>query len=293
MADLTVKAVQAQVTAMGCPRFEVGLFKPATEEGGAWREMLPRVWDREEIAKSISWMKFENREGRNIYIRPQGEHALTLIDDLSAAVLRRMEDSGFIPAVIVETSPGNFQAWLNHGKSLPRVASSAAARALADRFGGDRGAADWRHFGRLAGFTNRKPKYRGEDGRFPFVRLIRAGGEIYPQAEKFLHEVEAGLESARQQAEDRRRLVRAYASSTSLKTIEEFRRDARYGRDGNRIDLAYAIYALSHGVVEDEVRAAITSRPLDHKGNERRQAAYVERTIQKALQSFRESGRDR
>ena len=51
-----------------------------------------------------------------------------------------------------------------------------AARKLAEEFGGDRGAADWRHFGRLAGFTNRKEKYMNEGGLFPFVRLIEASG---------------------------------------------------------------------------------------------------------------------
>jgi hypothetical protein len=34
----------------------------------------------------------------------------------------------------------------------------------------DPSAADWRRFGRLPGFTNCKPKYRKEDGLFPFVR---------------------------------------------------------------------------------------------------------------------------
>ena len=62
--------------------------------------------------------------------------------------------------------------------------STAAARALAEKFGGDRGAADWRHFGRLAGFTNRKAKYLdASTGLYPFVRLIEAGGGVYPEAE--------------------------------------------------------------------------------------------------------------
>jgi RepB DNA-primase from phage plasmid len=52
---------------------------------------------------------------------------------------------------MAETSPGNFQASLNHGQVLPKQLSTLAARFLAERFGGDKGAADWRHFGRLAG----------------------------------------------------------------------------------------------------------------------------------------------
>ena len=68
-----------------------------------------------------------------------------------------------------------------------------------------------------------------------------------------------------------------------LKNIDVFRADARYGGDGTRIDLAYAVYALSHGASAAEVAAAIRSRDLSHKGNERRQNDYVERTIKKAL----------
>ena len=67
-----------------------------------------------------------------------------------------MKQAGFGPAAIVETSPGNYPAWLKHPERLSKEVSTAAARALAEKFGGDRGAADWRHFGRLSGFTNRK-----------------------------------------------------------------------------------------------------------------------------------------
>jgi hypothetical protein len=69
----------------------------------------------------------------------------------------------------------------------------------------------------------------------------------------------------------------------AAKTIEAFRADARYGGDGTRIDLAYAIYALSHKIPEAEIAAAIRSRDLSHKGNEHRQRDYVQRTIRKGM----------
>ena len=113
-----------------------------------------------------------------------------------------MKESGFNPAVIVETSPGNFQAWLKHPERLSKEVGTAAARTLAEKFGGDRGAADWRHFGRLAGFTNRKAKYLdASTGLYPFVRLIEAGGEIYPEAERFLANVKDDLERQRAERE--------------------------------------------------------------------------------------------
>ena len=57
---------------------------------------------------------------------------------------------GFAPTVVLETSPGNFQTWLDHGQVLPRDLSTLAARELALRFDGDSSSADWRHYGRLA-----------------------------------------------------------------------------------------------------------------------------------------------
>jgi len=54
------------------------------------------------------------------YVRPAGRHQMNLIDDLSAGSIERMKTSGFQPAAVVETSPGNFQAWLNHGLSLSK-----------------------------------------------------------------------------------------------------------------------------------------------------------------------------
>ena len=56
----------------------------------------------------------------------------------------------------MQTSPGNYQAWIKHAARLDKELGTAVARDLAERFGGDVKAADWRHFGRLAGFRNTK-----------------------------------------------------------------------------------------------------------------------------------------
>jgi hypothetical protein len=165
---------------------------------------------------------------------------------------------------------------------------TAAARALAEKFGGDRGAADWRHYGRLAGFTNRKEKYRNpSSGMHPFVRLVYASGETYAEAKTFLSTVKAELEK-HERVEQQRRMAfagssRGHADLPRRKSIDDFRTDTRYGADGTRIDLAFAIYALTHGGTAEDVEAAIRTRDLSHKGGEKRQADYVERTIKKAI----------
>ena len=70
-----------------------------------------------------------------------------------------------------------------------------AAKILAERFGGDPNSADWRHFGRLAGFTNPKPQYRLPNGLFPYSQLKFAlsKGVIYQKTHEVLSEVEDRL----------------------------------------------------------------------------------------------------
>lgn len=281
MNRTTSDVVTRQAEAMGVEVFEVGLYKPAVEACPNEPEMLPRTWDKATLLKSIGWLKHQNSHGRNIYIRPKGEHALSLVDDLTATSIKRLKDDGFSPAIIVETSPGNFQAWLNHGRILPKAESTAAARALAEKYGGDRGAADWRHFGRLAGLTNRKPKYAGENGLFPFVRLVESSGLPYAERERFVAEIGARLEKEPARAAVKFR-NRAISEVRAVKSIEVFRANPVYAGDNTRIDLAYAIYALSHGYSENDVRQAIRSRDLSHKGTEKRQEEYIERTVKKA-----------
>jgi hypothetical protein len=278
MNNRSRRAIERQVAAMGAEVFEVGLFKPrAVGDTTGEPEMLPRVWDRHTLLRSVEWLCFQNAHGRNVYVRPKGEHHLTLVDDLTAAAVQKMQADGFAPAVVVETSPGNFQAWLNHDQVLPKQLSTIAARTLAERYGGDNGAADWRHFGRLCGTTNRKSKHCREDGSYPFVRLIEASGAPYPARSGFLRELPSLLPKRQPTA------VAAFSKRPrTLLSIDDFRRRPEYGGDGNRIDLAYAVYALSRGISESEVRAAIASRDLTKKGPEHRQAEYINRTLRKA-----------
>jgi len=288
----TATAVRQQIAAMGCELFEIGVFR--SETAGTDASMLLRVWGPDTLLHSLPWLDLQNRAGRHIYIRPKGQHNLSLVDDLTADAVAAMHREGFHPALVVETSPSNFQAWLKHPEQLDKQLSTATARTLAQRFGGDTGEADWRHFGRLSGFANRKPKYQDvTTGLYPLARLIEAEGKVYPRADHFLASVRRSVEE-RLRARERLRLQTITPPiGWQRKTIDSFRSDPRYAGDGNRIDLAYAVYALSHGATEAEVAAAIRTRDLSKKGAEHRQQDYVERTIRKAGACLLELSRGR
>jgi hypothetical protein len=277
-ANLTIEAVKKQSCAMGAQLFDIGLFDPNAGEAA----MLPREWDLDTLLRSVPWLRLKNAEGRHIYIRPAGEHSLSLIDDVSIQVVERLKSEGFAPAVVLETSPGNLQAWLRHGQILPKHLSTVAARLLASRYGGDLASADWRHYGRLAGFTNRKDKYRKTDGTFPYVRLHEATGVVYSKAVAFLAELKSIDDAERTKVAAPASLQCRRRRCSNLKSIEDFRAKAIYGGDQTRVDLAYAVYALAHGIPENDARNAVASRDLTHKGDAKRQQEYIDRTIKKA-----------
>jgi hypothetical protein len=272
---------------MACGNYEVGIFDPDADK------MWIKHWTGDEVQKAVGFLKSQNAMGKHIYIRPAGAHALNLIDDLKPETVDRMKAEGYTPALVVETSPGNLQAWLAHGVQLPPAHSTQAAKCLAQRFGGDPSSADWRHFGRLAGFTNRKPAYQQANGHYPFVRIREATGAGYPQSRALVEEAAVALAAK----EEQERQARAAYSQPRhnpnkgaiIKSIADFRNAPLYAGDYHRSDLAFATYALSRGMSSDDVASEIMTRDLSHKGNDRRQREYIERTLLKAAQNIQRS----
>jgi len=273
----TDREVRQQLDAMGCARVDLG----ALHQSGYMT--LAANYRTRLIRSALRWLRHANARGANIFVRPAGIHQLSLIDDLTAAAIEEMKRTGFGPAVVVETSPRNFQVWLRHGRTLDQRMGTRAAQELARRFGGDPSGAAWRHFGRLAGFTNRKPKRRLPNGLPPFARLREAAGQVYSQAEAFLAAIAAQVEQ--ESAERTKRYEGAtHSNHILIKDLRAFYRDARYGGDLHRADLAWAIYAASRGLSEQAIRDEILdTRDLTKKGGVPRQLAYAERTAFKAV----------
>ena len=276
---VAARVAMDQLEAMGAERFDIGVKRT---DGTM---ILREGWGAKQALKSLLWLRRENLNRGHIYVRPSGAHELSLVDDLKAGAITRMNAEGFEPAAVVETSPGNFQTWLKHGRVLDQAASTRAAKMLAERFGGDLGSADWRHFGRLAGFTNPKPERRLESGLQPFARLVEASGCIYSRAPAFIAEVRAAMaDMAAMEVGEADRAGQGAPVMPSLKPLEEFHRDPRYGGDLHRADMAWARHAAGMGLSAGEIRAAIMqARDLSKKGNLKRQREYAERTAGKAV----------
>ncbi len=195
-SDRTVRAVLTQLRAMSCEQYEIGV------RDSVRGVMMTRTWSAAEVEQGVPWLKHVNAQNNDIYIRPAGSLGLILVDDLVGPALDRLRQDGLAPAVVIETSPGNYQAWLriSHEPLQPELAS-AAARIVAERFGGDANSADWRHFGRLAGFTNRKAKHARGDRKQPYVLVHEARGSVAERAGELLTEAERRRQVAAQPRE--------------------------------------------------------------------------------------------
>lgn len=191
----TYEAVYKQVNAMGCEFFEIGL-RNASE-----KLMQNIIMDKSKLFSSIGFLAKRNVNGEDIYIRPapKEKHGLILVDDAKTEALIRMRQDGLNPAVTVETSPNNYQVWLKLGDDLEPSLRTKIAKFLATRYNTDKASADYRHYGRLAGFTNRKPDHTN-NGLQPWVLCHDASGAYAVNRESLIHQVKVIEEQVKQES---------------------------------------------------------------------------------------------
>ena len=276
--DRTEQTVRHMLAAIEAPLYDAGVLSS--------RGMLPGLdaLSASVVLEKLRLLKFRNARGSHIYLRPSGEHRFTVLDDLDEAKLVRLSADGFEPCAVVETSSGNFQAWLKHPKVLPKPLGTFAAQTLAARYGADPSAADWRRFGRLPGFTNCKAKYKRPDGLFPFVRLHSHCGGQFSKAPEFLQEITGAYEAREREREQRsaERVLSPQRGPRSLPSLERFRTSARFAERPASADIAFCVAAYASGMDEARIAQALTDDYLSRDRSPSKRAAYIRRTMSKA-----------
>lgn len=221
------RIVKEQLHALAAPSYRVTAMH-VKENGESYGVNIgKRVYDRDELTSRevinlIPELTKENARGGNIYITPIDpavEHVL--VDDLDAAGRAEMDRKGYTPAMVVESSPGSFQAVLK----VPRNEGDKADRNEVfkdlNRAYGDEKITGLSHPFRLGGFENRKAKHQQEDGKFPFVRVVEAVNRLCTatvdlvrtyQAQREAHEAQKAAEAARR-AEEQRKAEEARAAA--------------------------------------------------------------------------------
>lgn len=163
---LTKKSVSHQAHALGCDTFIVGIRDNETGR------FMNKNYSKEDLTKqsTVNFLRSMNSRGNHIYIKPGGDNGLVLVDDIDFFTIEQMSIDGRNPVVSIETSPGNYQAWFRVGHNVDARTRLELSRLLCEEYGGDPGSIGSEHFGRLAGFTNRKTEHLTDLG-YPLTKI--------------------------------------------------------------------------------------------------------------------------
>jgi len=300
----TMEAVSGTVAALGEASFVVGILPPRgtpPEVAVSLQTMHKTVSAKSLVGVGmVKYLRLMNARGHDIYIKPAGAEdgkrpPLVLVDDLAPSGVEAMKRDGVEPCLVVTTSrPDNVQAWVRVGRiPLPVDTLRQIARDLAERYGGDPLAAKGEQFGRLPGFTNRKPVRIAENGGQPpyacvieaISRVARAAVALVTGATARVRQAEADREAA-QQAQIRAAAARSAELAQEAVTDSVARHwraaSVRSGGDLSRADFAAACGALRDGHDPDAVRDALASITPDLATRHARPDDYLARTVSKA-----------
>lgn len=301
-------AIRAQLDAMGGNgEFEIGILDRRADDPK--KAMTERCWTSEQILRydperkkypAISFLASENAAGKEIYVRParlSGERTqgLVLVDDIDQVTVEEMKAQGLHPAAVIETSHRNCQAWVKIAPSLSRDESTQVAKLLARQVGGDRGSAGFQHYGRLAGFTNRKDEHLDDrTGKYPWVKVLEATGQPATSADGILHRARQEVDRiAREQEEARKHratvnqdqatadeLDRAAARFTQLREQSE----RKHGlKDPSTLDWVALKLLAKEGCKQDALEHALWHSPDLEQRKKGHEQDYVIRTVNKAV----------
>ncbi len=280
---LTEQAIIRQLDAMGANSYDIAVRSERT--GQTYIENDLTV---EQVLAKVPELRKRNGDLNHIDVQPHGPSSLTFIDDLNEEKLERLKAWGWQPAVVVETSPQNYQAWLKHARVLTADEAKLASSIITNHAQGDTGAVAVTHMGKLGGFTNPKLKHMNEKGYQPFVLVREWPGKAFDDAIAFGKRLASKVEAFREFDEAAAGLDGDYRDAGD-KTIDYFRHQAKYSGDHHREDYAYALYAAGAGRdPEKTMQEILESRDLSKKGNANRQWRYVESTVLKAFRELRE-----
>jgi len=131
----------------------------------------------EEIVRRTPGILRLQRRGENLFFTPlsKTKHHIVL-DDLNRGSLDKLLADGFTPAVVLEYSPGNFQAIITVSKLHTGNHDEIETR-LTEQLNKKYGKLNLARFHNphmAPGYENRQPEFQVEDGSYPEVRMISA-----------------------------------------------------------------------------------------------------------------------
>lgn len=258
--------------AVNADRYRVTCIK-MDEDGGKKTFILDkkggmtRGFSPDELEAHMPEMLRFQKRGENIYYTPLSDdrHHI-LIDDMTRDSLQRLQEDGFRPAVVLESSPGNFQCLLSIpklGTEFDRDVSNRITERL-NREYGDKKLCGCIHPHRAPGFENRKPKHKREDGGYPQVKLLFAERRECGKALALARRIdrEYAEDAAKRKAEHRTFQVPDFRpgdpAAAYYAHLENIRRHLSI-EDYSRVDAMIALRLRSNGHSRESVAETIRS----------------------------------
>jgi hypothetical protein len=293
---LTRQAIRSQLAAMPRELYLVRLIHHQTHRPFPGE----RLWTATQLitAATIRFLRARNGEGCDVYLQPYAEsqnagYILVDLDRADPRVVELMRANGHDPCVVLETSPGCWQAWIRLSASpLEPVLATAAGKHLARLYGGDLASTDWRHLGRLAGFTNQKLARRASNGYAPWVKLVHARVGLAPRAESLLQSVRqcaqppwhpVALFGSHSTASEPDRTNAAEAAAIYRGCVQRWHILERFPQpDWSIVDLWVARYLLSQNTPAPQVQAILRLASPHFPRRHGNPEDYLRRTVARA-----------
>ena len=253
MKSEQLKQFELYAEAVGAERYRVTSIKMQADGRKQTfildkKDGITRGFTPQEIEQRTPEMLRLQRRGENLYYTPLSDkkHHI-LIDDMNREKLERLIRDGYRPAVVLESSPGNYQAIITVPK-LGTVHDKDVGNRLSDALNreyGDPKLSGAIHPHRAPGYENRKPKHQREDGSYPEVRLLKVERRECVKALALSSQIDAEYQrqaALKAQQPERSKakpaLELAAASGSAIDAYQRHYRDVIKRQRGGEVDLS-------------------------------------------------------
>ena len=288
------KEVIRELEAIAAAKYRITLMhndrnKPTINLGKSRTEgEHERFYTATEVLELLPTLAYRNAQGYNVFITPipdAMEHFI-LIDDI-----KNMEAvKEYHPSLILQSSPKSQQALLKVSSNFTSEELNGYFRKLNNELG-DPKITGVIHPLRLAGFTNRKPKYKDSRGYFPFVSIIESAGGYSEKAtselSKFTLEIVQSVKEIRKLTDSvnvNRNSKPKIDDGLKRYAMQFYAIAARNGeQDLSRTDYALVRKLTENGRTEQEIATTLeTCSPAIYERHKGQVDGYISRTIEAA-----------
>ena len=244
----------------------------------------------ETYPKSLSYLKYLNANGYNIFLSPSVAGGVyILLDDIKKPEIERLYKDGFEPFYYLETSPANYQAIIKlSDNQLSKEILAFISKQLSEIYFADKNSSDTGHFFRLAGFTNRKDKYC-QDGLYPFVKFYAGSGKSCAKEQEYIDRILEGITNGLIELSMKHIVTppatqgETKATASNCMAYIEKVYNSVSSDDISGLDFKAALYGIRKGFTQDEIKTAILKFSPNIQNRKKRHIDdYLLRTVKNA-----------